>query len=190
MTQQISQHLTRALEACILTTVVHECRYKTRNIKEYSSRGLNWWSNVTKKLMLSQLSAEALSTLLGHSIHHMCECVWERERERKCVRVYVCVCECEWVCVCACACVCVCVIVWVCVSYSLVVCVCVRVCVCVCIWKIHCNSYFVQFCTTYQISYTKYHSVTLLGQQWKFPDNIWHVFDNIDMLCNYYTTCT
>jgi len=23
---------------------------------------------------------------------------------------------------------------------------------------------------------------------WKFPDNIWHVFDNIDMLCNYYTT--
>ena len=24
----------------------------------------------------------------------------------------------------------------------------------------------------------------------KFSDNIWHVFDNIDMLCNYYTSYT
>ena len=29
-----------------------------------------------------------------------------------------------------------------------------------------------------------------LDNIWKFPDNVWLVFDNNDMLCNYYTTCT
>jgi len=52
---------------------------------------------------------------------------------------------------------------------------------------IHMLSNFAQ-----HIKFLTHHIIVLhsLDNIWKFPDNIWHVFDNIDMLCNYYTTYT
>ena len=52
---------------------------------------------------------------------------------------------------------------------------------------IHMLSNFAQ-----HIKFLTQHIIVLhsLDNIWKFPDNVWHVFDNIDLLCNYHTTYT